>query len=324
MASDNIVSAEVVLADGRFLSPVNSTSHSDLFFALSGAGNAGYGIITSLNIKIYPIPEKVTYFQLSYDDSNIQNVFDAYGRIGTLLSEDFSLYLTLSPREIWGNNSCASADEINLFCMGTYLGSLEEAKAKLSDYLNHSSPISTVFTEATWYEEILSFVGGGNLENLINPGFDPEPSKVKSFFIDPPGLSEEAVTVLQTFINTVKCRTLAMFELFGGGVVNNFSPIETAFVHRNSLYLLQFEMKLRGVDEIVRQECLEEIKNFSLIFQEYYTSYYSYQNYIDSELTDWGHRYYGQHFERLVEIKAKYDPHNLFNWNQSIPNSVIS
>ncbi|CAG8475906.1 7963_t:CDS:2 [Acaulospora morrowiae] len=322
MASDNIVAAEVVLANGTFLSPVNSSSHSDLFFALRGAGNAGYGIITSLTIQIYPVPEKIVYFHLSYDDANIQSVFDAYNQIGPSLDESFSLYLTLSPKTIWGNNSCASADKINLFSMGTYLGSLDEAVEGLSDYLNASSPIEPEFTETTWYEELLSFVGGGNLESLIDPEFDPEPFKVKSFFIDSPGLTEEAVTVLQTFINTVKCRTLAMFELIGGGVNNNFSPNETAFVHRNSLYLLQFEMKLRGVDEEVRKECLDDIRDFSVMFQEKYTSYYSYQNYIDSELLDWEHRYYGQHFERLVEIKAKYDPNNLFNWNQSIPISI--
>ena len=57
-------------------------------------------------------------------------------------------------------------------------------------------------------------------------------------------------------------------------------------------------------------------------FQSDFTSYFSYQNYIDRDLDDWETRYYGENFKKFVEIKAKYDPNNLFKFPQSIPVNV--
>jgi FAD/FMN-containing dehydrogenase len=53
-----------------------------------------------------------------------------------------------------------------------------------------------------------------------------------------------------------------------------------------------------------------------------FTSDESFQNFVDEAETDYLRAYYGSNFERLVEIKRKYDPDNLFRFAQSIPLSL--
>jgi FAD/FMN-containing dehydrogenase len=53
-----------------------------------------------------------------------------------------------------------------------------------------------------------------------------------------------------------------------------------------------------------------------------FTSDQSYQNFIDGAETDYLRAYYGANLERLVEVKRKYDPGNLFRFPQSIPLSL--
>jgi FAD/FMN-containing dehydrogenase len=52
-----------------------------------------------------------------------------------------------------------------------------------------------------------------------------------------------------------------------------------------------------------------------------YASGFAYQNYIDADLEEWQHAYYGSNFDELVAVKARYDPGELFHFRQSIPPS---
>lgn len=70
MAADQVLSMEVVLADGRFVT-ASATSNSDLFFALCGGGGSTFGVVTSLVLKVYP---KIHVTTLKYALSTGPNV----------------------------------------------------------------------------------------------------------------------------------------------------------------------------------------------------------------------------------------------------------
>jgi hypothetical protein len=104
-----------------------------------------------------------------------------------------------------------------------------------------------------------------------------------------------------------------------GGAINRVAPNATAFAHRNALFSVQYnsDWNVGDSDAVVAA-------NHSWLTNTWqsmrpYASGASYQNYVDPDLSNWQQAYYGANFARLQQVKATYDPHNLFHFAQSIP-----
>ncbi|CAG8613872.1 17989_t:CDS:2, partial [Gigaspora rosea] len=262
-SSDNLRDAQIVLANGTIVDHVKE--YPDLFWALRGAGNAGYGIVTSLTLKIYPIQKIVTSMVFTYDFDQTKLVYSVMNELGNSFHQN--LYIETNHE-----------DDIQFVIRGLYLGSLNEAKPHVQKLIELTNPKNESYVEGDWYNTFtINDIGSRNIY------------KDKTFYIDSSGLSCEGVEYLMGFMKNFTTNFLVVTMLVTGRV-NEIGRNETAFVHR-----------------------------------ENYTSYESYQNHIDKDLYDWQCRYYGEHFGKLVEIKQKYNPSDLFNWNQSIPtNTEIS
>jgi FAD/FMN-containing dehydrogenase len=107
-----------------------------------------------------------------------------------------------------------------------------------------------------------------------------------------------------------------------GGAVASVAPDATAFAHGKALMLTTVDLDWTPDDNeasVARNEAwLSEFHEAMRPF----TSDQSYQNFIDGAERDYLRAYYGANLERLVEIKRKYDPSNLFRFPQSIPLSL--
>ena len=115
----------------------------------------------------------------------------------------------------------------------------------------------------------------------------------------------------------------AVWKMFlAGGAVASVAPAATAFVHRKALMLTAVDLDWTAEDDeatVARNEA--RLGEFHVAMQPF-TSDQSYQNFIDGAETNYLRAYYGTNLERLVEIKRKYDPNNLFRFPQSIPPSL--
>lgn len=108
------------------------------------------------------------------------------------------------------------------------------------------------------------------------------------------------------------------FDAFGGAI-SRLSSEETAFAHRDTLCSAQYLAfwQENAAPQTV-QGSMAWLRQFHTSMRPF-ASGAAYVNYIDPELRDWPQAYYGPGYQRLVEVKARYDPDGVFKLPQGIP-----
>ncbi len=97
-----------------------------------------------------------------------------------------------------------------------------------------------------------------------------------------------------------------MFAL--GSAVSRIPKEDTAYVHRDSRFLLAIEGSWTGSDsDRTEQANVDSVEKFADRMRSY-TTEFAYQNFIDRSQADWAHAYYGDNLDRLVRTKRLRDP----------------
>ncbi len=107
------------------------------------------------------------------------------------------------------------------------------------------------------------------------------------------------------------------FDAFGGAI-GGVAPGATAFVHRDPLFLAQYYTSWTypgSHSGVARQR--EWLRSYYADLHPH-ASGQAYQNYVDTDLTNWRQAYYGANYPRLAAVKATYDPSRLFRFPQAI------
>ncbi|NIR49874.1 FAD-binding oxidoreductase [candidate division KSB1 bacterium] len=297
---DNLLSADVVLADGRLIS-ASKDENPDLFWALRGGGG-NFGVVTSFEFRLHPV-SKVIAGPLFWPVEKLEPTLKWYRDWLPKASEDiYAFYLIAEvpasdhfPEAIHGEKVCGL-----LWC---YTGPeeqfddiIQQARDVAEPLFEHVGPVP--------YPALQSLFDG-----LYPPGYQ---WYWKGDFVRE--LSDEAIAQHCRFAQVpTPPSTMHLYPI--DGAVHRTGKDETAWGFRDA----NWSMVIAGVDPDPANN--ERMTKWA---RDYWQALHphsagaSYINFMMEEGKDRIQATYGGNYERLQKIKAKYDPDNFFHVNQNI------
>ncbi|MFG2354179.1 FAD-binding oxidoreductase [Streptomyces sp. NPDC048521] len=318
LTCDSLTQATLITADGTQVT-ADASHHSDLFWALRGAGNGNFGVVTELHFKTHPAPQAVTAY-LTWPWAKAAAVLKAWQAWGPSQPDEIwsSLHLACSP----GRTPTIS---VACFSLGTY-GELQNAVDRLAHQAGANA--SSVSLRRRGYEEAMEIYAGCSSFSTdaqchlpgSTPGRSPqgrlgrETYAARSDFFDR-SLSPAGIQTVLKQIRSVRGGAGSIAFTALGGAVNRVSPTATAFVHRRSRMLAQYIASWgAGASGSTAQSWLTSAHDA----MKPYASGAAYQNYSDPTLKDWRKAYYGDAATRLAKVKKSYDPQRFFSYAQGL------
>ncbi|MEU7061066.1 FAD-binding oxidoreductase [Streptomyces sp. NPDC046197] len=318
LTCDSLTQATLITADGRQLT-ANATENKDLFWALRGAGNGNFGVVTELQFRTHPAPQAVSAY-LTWPWAKAAAVIQAWQAWGPDQPDEIwsSLHLANTP----GGTPTVS---VAAFSLGTY-GELQNAVDRLAAKVGARA--SSVSLRRHTYEQAMeAYAGCSSFPTDAQchlpgstPGRSPqgrlgrETYAARSDFFDR-SISAAGIQTLLSQMRSVRGGAGSIAFTALGGAVNRVSPTATAFVHRRSRMLAQYIASWgAGGSGATAQSWLTSAHGA----MKPYASGAAYQNYTDPTLTDWRKAYYGDAATRLTKLKQQYDPNRFFSYPQGL------
>ena len=296
LALDNLLSVDLVLADGRILT-ASEDENADLFWALRGGGG-NFGVAASLEYRLHPVGPIVTGGLIMYPFSAAWDVLRFYRDVTASLPDDLMVLAGL----------LHAPDGSGMKLVGLvvcHCGSLDAGETAAQPIKKFGSPAMDVIGPMP-YCQVNAMLDAAYPKGALNYW--------KSNFLA--SLSDEALrTMIDCFAKCPTTMGQLLLEHFHGAVTR-VGVTDTAFPHRAPGYNL-----------IVLSEWMEPKDNDACIAwaRDSYTAMQPfmgsgrYVNYLgDDESGDPVAAAYGPNHRRLQQLKAKYDPQNFFHVNQNI------
>lgn len=297
---DNLLAADVVLADGRFVQ-ADENHNADLFWALRGGGG-NFGIVTSFKFRLHPV-NTVIAGPVFWPIENLDAVLRWYRDWLPRAPEDiyaFCLTAAVPPAEpfpvaIHGRKVCG--------LMWCCMGSQEQADQALAEARNVASPLF----------EHVGVMPYPALQSLFDGLYPPGQQWYwKGDFMRE--LSDDAISEFVRFgeVPTIRS-TMHLYPI--NGVVHRVADTATAWSFRD----VNWSMVIAGVDpdpannERIRQWARDQ---WSALHP--YSAGASYVNFMMEEGVERVEASYGANYKRLQQVKTQYDPDNFFHVNQNI------
>lgn len=297
---DNLLEAEVVLADGSVVI-ASESSHPDLFWALRGGGG-NFGVVTSFSFRLHPV-RSVVCGPTAWPASATGDVLSWYREF--MPAQDDDLYGFFATMTVPPVDPFPQAFHLHKACaiVWCYLGDADSAKEAFAP-VRELAPAFDGIHEAPYarlqsafdglYPPVLQWYWRGDLFR---------------------SLPDAAVEAHRLFTEELPTMHSAMHLYPVDGAVNRVEPQATAWAHRD----VTFSQVIVGVDPDPSRA--EDLRRWAVRYSEATRPYSvgaGYVNFLMDEGQERVRAFYGPNYERLAGVKAVYDPGNVFRANQNV------
>ena len=302
MTIDNLESAEVVTAAGEVVR-ASTTEHPDLFWALRG-GSGNFGVVTRFEFRLHPVGPDVLSGLIVYPIAEAKRVLQQYREFIAKAPEDLSVWpvlrqappLPFLPAAVHGK-------EVIVLAL-LYAGDPKQGEPLIEPLRKFGTPAGEhvgVQPYTAWqkaFDPLLTF-GARNYWKSHNF------STLKDGLFD----------VVIEYVEKLPSPQSEIFFGALGGATTRPAPESAAYAHRDAMFVMNFHG--RWEDPADDERCIRWARDFFKASAPF-ASGGVYVNFLTADEGVRVRTAYGPNYDRLAQVKRKYDPDNLFRMNQNI------
>ena len=293
LALDNVMAVDVVTADGK-LRRANKDENEDLYWGVRGGGG-NFGVVTSFEFQLHPMQRQVVGGRIMFPIAKAREALKLYADYALEAPDElyFDYFMMLPP---------GGADGVAGFSV-CYSGPESGAEKALA-------PIRGLGTPAMDGVAAMDYVAlqrSGDIDDPRATG-----SYLKGGFVTE--IAPDLVTAIVENFEGHPGRATQLFFQHAGGTIGRAAPDATSFAHRYAqLNMLNAVGWNVGDDPTAH---VDWIRRYWAELEPFTSGFYT--NEVGEETAEMIDANYRQNFDRLVGIKNRYDPTNLFRLNANV------
>jgi FAD/FMN-containing dehydrogenase len=301
MTVDNLESAEVVTAAGEVVR-ASATEHPDLFWALRGGGG-NFGVVTRFEFRLHPVGPDVLSGLIVYPISEAKSVLQQYREFIANAPDELSVWTVLrkAPPLPFLPESVHGTPVVILALI--YAGDPKQGEPLIEPLRRFGTALGEhvgVQPYVAWQQAFDPLLTAGARNYWKSHNFST--------------LKDELFDAVIAYIATLPSPQCEIFFGAIGGATTRPDPASAAYAHRDAKFVMNVHG--RWEDPADDELCIGWARDFFAASAPF-ASGGVYVNFMTAEETDRVRSAYGPNYDRLAEVKRKYDPNNLFrtNWN---------
>ena len=302
MTVDNLLSADVVTAEGEKIH-TDESNHPDLFWALRGGGG-NFGIVTRFEYQLHPVGPNVLAGLIVYPLEQAPSVLPKFRDFMLEAPDELTVWTVLrkAPPLPFLDESVHGTDIVVLaLCYADDPAKGEPLLEPLRTFGHPLGEYVGVQPYTDWQKAFDPLLTPGARNYWKSNNFTQLPAELLDISIDA--------------ASTLPSDECEIFYAALGGATSEPAPEATAYAHRDTRFVMNVHARWQNPEDDER--CITWARNLFARTAPF-ASGSVYLNFMTAEEIDRTRNAYGPNYERLSQIKKKYDPHNRFRVNLNI------